>query len=311
MYCVTLPIDGVASRPWWRRLEGAVTEAAPLARHTTYRVGGPAEYLVVPANAGDVALVFASGEPVFVMGAGSNLLVADAGFDGVVLKVAHTLAYLSVAEGEVVVGAGRALPSLVQTCVDAGLAGMEWAVGIPGTVGGATATNAGAFGGAMWDRIVYAEVVTAGGKSVRVRPADVTAGYRRVTFPFAPPFAVVEVALAVTPAARVAVAGLADGYRARRQAGQPQGAASAGCVFKNPPAGPSAGELIDRAGLKGHRRGGAVVSEKHANFILNAGGATAADIYGLLREVQRRVREASGVELELELTLVGDFGDGD
>ncbi|HUV86933.1 MAG TPA: UDP-N-acetylmuramate dehydrogenase [bacterium] len=310
MYCVFLPIDGGSSSRWQDRIEGSVAEGVALARHTTYRVGGPAKYFVVPATADDVREVFASSEDTFVLGAGSNVLVADAGFDGVVLKVCNTMAHISAHDGEVVVGAGRLLPSLVNSCVEMGLSGMEWAVGVPGTVGGAVCTNAGAFGSATWDYVDYVEVMTAEGSRRRLAEADVEHGYRFADLAVAKPFAVTEVAFRLTSSDAGRVRALTEEYRTRRGATQPVGAASAGSVFKNPPQGPSAGELIDKAGLKGLTRGEAVVSPKHANFIVNEGGATAADIYGLIEEVREKVRAEFGLTLELEIRLVGDFDRG-
>jgi UDP-N-acetylmuramate dehydrogenase len=310
MYCVFLPIDGGSSSRWYDRVEGSVAEGVALARHTTYRVGGPAKYFVVPATAGDVHEVFASGEDVFVLGAGSNVLVADAGFDGVILRICNTMAHLSAHDGEVVVGAGRLLPSLVNSCVEMGLSGVEWAVGVPGTVGGAVCTNAGAFGSATWDCVDYVEVITADGSHRRLVPADVEYGYRFAHLPLERPFAVTEVALRLTGSDTGRVHALTEDYKARRGATQPLGAASAGSVFKNPPEGPSAGELIDKAGLKGLTRGEAAVSSKHANFIVNEGGATAADIYGLIEEVREKVRTEFSVTLGLEIQLVGDFDRG-
>ena len=308
MYCVFLAVDGAPGPGRWQdRVTGTVVENAELGRHTTYGVGGPARWLVVPASAADVKEAFASRERVFVMGAGSNILAADAGFDGVVLKVSGALGYLSAAPGETVVGAGRAVASLVKTCGEMGLAGMEWAAGIPGTVGGAVCTNAGAFGGAIWERVKYVDLVTAAGEESRLGPGDVTAGYRRVDFPVPKPFAVTAVTLELTAGEPHRVAALAEEYRVRRRASQPVGEASAGCVFKNPPDGPAAGALIDRAGLKGSRRGAAVVSSKHANFIVNEGGASARDIYELIAAVRRKVRDEFGVELELEIELLGEF----
>ena len=308
MYCVSLPINGGGASRWQDRLEGSVAEGVALARHTTYRVGGPAKYVVVPATVADVCEVFASGEDVFVLGSGSNVLFADAGFDGVVLKICNTLAHVSVHDGEVVVGAGRLLPSLVSSCVEIGLSGMEWAAGIPGTAGGAVCMNAGAFGSATWDFVEYVEVVTADGAHKRFGRGDVEYGYRFARFPVSGPFAVTEVALRLAASDARRVYELTEEYWARRRETQPVGVASAGCVFKNPSQGPSAGELIDKAGLKGLARGDAVVSAKHANFIVNEGGAVAADIYGLMEEVRERVREKYGVTLELEIRLVGDFG---
>ncbi len=309
MYCVFSPIDGASSGRWQDRLEGSLAEGAALARHTTFRVGGPAKYFVLPATVEDVRGVFASGEAVLVLGAGSNVLASDAGFDGVVLKICRTLAHVSAHDGEVVVGAGRLLPSLVNSCAEMGLSGMEWAVGIPGAVGGAVCTNAGAFGSATWDFVEYVEVVTADGSRGRLGAADVKHGYRFADFPIAKPFAVTQVGFRFTDSEAGRVKALTEEYRARRGNTQPLEAASAGSVFKNPPEGPSAGELIDKAGMKGKTRGGAVVSTKHANFILNEGGATAADIYALIQEVREAVSVKFGVALELEIQLVGEFGD--
>ncbi len=310
MYCAFLQINGDSAKRWQDCLEGSVAEGVALARHTTYRVGGPAKYLVVPATADDVRVVFASGEATYVLGAGSNVLVADAGFDGVVLKICNTMAHISAQDGEVVVGAGRLLPSLVKSCVEMGLSGMEWAVGIPGTVGGAVCANAGAFGSATWDYVDYVEVVTGAGSRRRLAAADVKYGYRFAEFPVGAPFAVTEVALRLAGSDAGRVRSLTEEYKAQRGATQPLGAASAGCVFKNPPEGSSAGELIDKAGLKGLRRDGAAVSTKHANFIVNEGGAAAADIHGLIEEVREAVRSRFGVMLELEIELVGDFNGG-
>jgi UDP-N-acetylmuramate dehydrogenase len=310
MYCVFSPINGAASSRWQDRLEGSLTEGAALARHTTFRVGGPAKYFVLPATVEDVREVFGSGEAVLVLGAGSNVLVSDAGFDGVVLKVCRTMAHVSAHDGEVVVGAGRLLPSLVNSCAETGLSGMEWAVGIPGTVGGAVCTNAGAFGSSTWDFVEYAEVVTADGSRRRLGADDVKYGYRFADFPVGKPFAVTEVGFRFVDSEPGQVKAATEEYRKQRTATQPVGAASAGSIFKNPPEGPSAGELIDKAGMKGKTWGGAVVSTKHANFIVNEGGAAAADIYALIREVREAVRVKFGVALELEIQLVGDFDGG-
>jgi UDP-N-acetylmuramate dehydrogenase len=308
MYCVFSPINGAASGRWQDRLEGSLTEGAALARHTTFRVGGPAKYFVLPATVEDVREVFASGEAVLVLGAGSNVLASDAGFDGVVLKVCRTMAHVSAHDGEVVVGAGRLLPSLVKSCAEMGLSGMEWAVGIPGTVGGAVCTNAGAFGSSTWDFVEYVEVVTADGSRRRLGADDVKHGYRFTDFPVGRPFAVTEVGFRFADSKAGRVKALTEKYRTRREKTQPVGAASAGSVFKNPPEGPSAGELIDKAGMKGKTCGAAVVSSQHANFILNEGGATAADIYALIQEVREAVRAKFGVTLELEIQLLGEFG---
>jgi UDP-N-acetylmuramate dehydrogenase len=310
MYCVFLPIDGGGASRWQGRLEGALREGEPLSHHTTYRVGGPAKYLVVPANADDVREVFACGEDVFVMGGGSNLLASDAGYDGVVLKVFGTPGHLSVHGDEVVVGAGRTLPSLVRSCAEMGLSGLEWAVGVPGTIGGASRTNAGAFGAATWELIEYVEVVAGDGSVVRLGPGDVEHGYRSTRFPVPEPFAVTEVALRLEPSEASRVEELSREYKGRRNEKQPIGEASAGSVFKNPADGPPAGALIDKAGFKGLKRGDAVVSTKHANFIVNEGGASAADIYDLIGEIREGVKRRFDVTLELEIQLVGDFRRG-
>lgn len=311
MYCVFLRIDGgPPPRADWRaKVKGELIPRARLAKYTTYRLGGPARYLLVPADAADIKTAFASGEPVFVMGGGSNLLVADAGYEGTVIKIYNTLDYCSVSGGEVVVGAGRSLASLVDAMSDMGISGMEWAAGIPGAVGGAVCSNAGAFGAAIWDRVATVTVITPTAEEVRFTPAEVRVGYREVHFPVPRPFAVTEVELRLAPSEVEVVKKLTASYLAQRRATQPGPVGSAGCVFKNPPHGEPAGALIDRAGLKGLARGGARVSTVHANFIVNEGGATAAEVYELIKEVQRRVYEIFGVSLSLEIVLVGDFGD--
>jgi len=184
---------------------------------------------------------------------------------------------------------------------------LEWAGSIPGTVGGAVCTNAGAFNAAFWDYVRYVDVVAAGGSIMRLGPKDVIHSYRKTQFPIPKPFAVTEVGLELERSDPGAVASLAASYKLRREASQPLGVASAGCVFKNPPGDEPAGALIEKAGLKGARRGSAVVSEKHANFIVNEGGASAAEIYELIGFVRDQVRQQFGVELETEIEYLGAF----
>lgn len=277
----------------------------PLAGHTTWGCGGPAELLIVPADVSDLvrALDFcqARGLPWRVMGNGSNLLVADAGLPGVVFKLRGTLEALEIRGERVCAGAGLMLPVLVQAAARQGLAGLETLAGIPGTVGGALAMNAGAFGRSLGECVLAATfweagrgVRTLGGEELGFAYRDSLLRHgRRVAL---------EAELALARDDPQSIEARMRDYLTRRRQSQPQGVRSAGSVFRNPEAAP-AGALIERAGLKGERCGGAEVSPRHANFIVNRGGATACDIRALIALVQERVRRDSGVELVCEVDI--------
>jgi UDP-N-acetylmuramate dehydrogenase len=288
-------------------LGARATPDVPLGPFTTYKVGGPAALLVRPATPDDLAAVAdavaAAGVDVLVVGKGSNLLVADAGFAGVAVVLGEDFAGIDVDGTRVRAGGAAALPVVARHTVLAGLTGFEWAVGVPGSVGGAVRMNAGGHGSDMAATLASADVVDlrAGGGARTVPAADLALGYRRSAV--APHHVVVAATL------DLAVGDRAEGKRtlseivAWRRANQP-GGQNAGSVFTNPP-GDSAGRLIDAAGCKGLRRGSAEVSTKHANFVQADAGGSADDVVALMAEVRRRVEEAFGVRLEAETRIVG------
>lgn len=290
-----------------RHLGDRARFAEPLAGHTTWGIGGPAWCLCRVESAAEAALVLgasaAAGMAVKVLGRGSNLLVGDRGYAGVMLSLAGELAQARVEGAMILAGGGAALPALVRLAAASGLAGLEWAAGIPASLGGAIANNAGALGGQMSDLVETVDIILADGRREELPGAALTSGYRRGGLPAGA--LVLGARLGLSPDDPAAVAGRTRTILERRAASQPLGAASAGSVFKNPP-GDHAGRLIEAAGCKGWRQGGAVVSERHANFIVNAGGASAQDVLELMERVRAQVRAACGVGLDLEVEVVGD-----
>jgi UDP-N-acetylmuramate dehydrogenase len=278
----------------------------PIGPRTTYRVGGPARLLLEASDVSDLVAareaVVSTGVPVLVVGKGSNLLVADTGFDGLAVVLGEGFTGIEVEGTRVRAGAGAALPVLARRTVAAGLAGFEWAVGVPGSIGGAVRMNAGGHGAELSESLVSIRAVDlAGGEDGAVPAARLDLGYRRSNL--RPTTVVVEATLGLAVGDQEAgEATLAEIVRWRRE-NQP-GGPNAGSVFTNPP-GDSAGRLIDAAGLKGLRIGTAEVSPKHANFIQADTGGRAADVRAVMLEVQRRVAEHSGVELHAETVLVG------
>lgn len=285
---------------------------APLAPLTTFRIGGPADLVLLPrTRAGlEAAIreVRRSGNELLVIGAGSNLLVSEEGFRGVAVKIGSGLGPIQVVDDHLVADAGRTLPELMRRARSAGLSGLEFAGGIPGSLGGSLRMNAGAWQHEMSEVADWMVGVNMAGETVRVTAAaDVRWSYRSATFP--EPLVIVEAGLRLVPADPAAIAELEDRWHDERRRTQPLGEPSAGCVFKNP-AGTHAGELIEMAGLKGERVGGAMVSPIHANFIVNTGGATAREVMQLVDRVRERVLKAHGLHLELEVQLVGVGGEG-
>jgi UDP-N-acetylmuramate dehydrogenase len=283
-----------------------VRRDVPLGPLTTYRVGGSAA-LFVEASADEdlgrvAAAVAASGAPVLVVGRGSNLLVADAGFPGIAVALGESYAGITLDGTTVRAGGATALPVLARRTAAAGLRGLEWAVGVPGSVGGAVRMNAGGHGSDVAASLVEVRVVDlASGHDGVVAAADLHLGYRRSAL--TPTSVVVEAAFALRPGdAEAAGAEVAEIVRWRREH-QP-GGQNAGSVFTNPE-GDSAGRLVEVAGCRGLRLGTAQVSPKHANFIQADAGGSADDVAALVGEVRRRVRAATGVALRPELRMVG------
>ncbi len=291
-----------------RRLCRDVRCAEPLRRHTTFRIGGPADVLVIPRSVGELRAVvgwlYAAGEPFVVLGRGSNVLVSDRGVRGVVVKVGGGLDRVRWDGTRVVAEAGAGLPHLAFRAADRGLTGLEFAAGIPGSVGGAVVMNAGAHGHSVQEVVRAVRVVGPGGEAV-LPAAALGFGYRTSRLQ-AEPAVVVEVELALRPAAREEVLARTQRWLQQRGLTQPVRLPSCGCVFRNPP-GDAAGRLIELCGAKGMREGGVEVSRLHGNYVVNTGGGRAEDVLRLVERVQERVRAAFGVELELEVKLVGEF----
>ncbi|HSI98512.1 MAG TPA: UDP-N-acetylmuramate dehydrogenase [Gaiellaceae bacterium] len=277
-----------------------------LSRLTTVGTGGPASAFARPRSVPELeeALRLAAAErlDVVAVGLGSNLLAADGGVEALVLRLEGELAGASVAESALVAGGGATNAVCLHRARGAGLGGLEFACAIPGTAGGGVKMNAGAYGRDWSDILVRALVVTAEGAEW-MTPAELGLSYRHSDLRPAQVVARVEYRLEPRPPDEIkaTVAELV----ARRQATQPTNRRTFGSVFKNPPGGTGAGELLERCGLKGHRIGGAVISPMHANFIENADGATSSDCLALMVEARRRAREEFGIELEREVVLVG------
>ena len=279
----------------------------PLAKHTTLRVGGPADLYVEPASEEDLAAVLAfcheRNRPFFVLGRGSNLLVKDGGFRGAVICLAHAhFSHIEAAGQRLCCGAGAKLKAVAVAARRNGLTGLEFLEGIPGSVGGALRMNAGAMGGAIFDVVESVRLMSFDGKVEERAVRDLTAAYRRC--PALKAHIALAAALRGQPGLREAIEQRMNEYSRKRWQSQPA-APSAGCMFKNPVSIP-AGKLIDELGLKGTRVGGAVVSTEHGNFIVNDGSATARDILELIERVRQRVRAERGLELETEVEIVGE-----
>jgi len=288
-------------------LRGRLLYQEPLARHTSWRVGGPARCFYQPADRADLVAFLQQldpAEPLLWLGLGSNLLVRDGGFDGTVIATQGALDELAWRDPrQLYAEAGVSCAKVARSAARAGLCGVEFLAGIPGTLGGALAMNAGAFGGETWQRVAEVETLDYRGR-VRVRrPDEFKIGYRRVEGAADEWFlaAVLVLEPGDVEASQQRIRELLE----RRAATQPTRQPSCGSVFRNPP-GDHAARLIEASGLKGLRRGGAQVSEKHANFIVNTGTARAADIEALILEVQRVVETHTGVRLVPEVHRVGE-----
>lgn len=288
------------------RLRGELLHNESMARHTSWRVGGPAELFYKPADLEDLQMFLASlpeGQTVSWLGLGSNLLVRDGGLRGATIATLRALSKLDVLDGNRVrAEAGVTCAKLAKTSVASGMAGGSFFAGIPGTVGGALAMNAGAFGGETWERVVEVETVDRHGEHIIRTPEDYSIAYREIRGPEHEWFVAATFEFEEddgTAAARI------KQLLAKRNETQPTNQPSGGSTFRNPD-GDHAARLIEAAGLKGRQVGGAQVSEKHANFIVNLGDATAADIEGLITEVALEVKAQFDVELMREVHIVGE-----
>jgi len=284
----------------------AAKAGEPLSRHTTWGIGGPADYYVEVKNAGELQTLSDWARdhqlPLTLIGQGSNLLVGDKGLRGVVARLRGVFEAISFNGDTVTAGAGALLPQLARAAAEQGLTGAEPFAGIPGTVGGGLMTNAGTPEGDIGRWVERVDVLDADGRRRTVARRDLDFRYRRSNLAGS---LVLSATLKLRPGNRNDILASVDKQLKRRAERQPLGTKNCGSVFKNPP-GDHAARLIEAAGLKGLRAGGAQVSSKHANFIENIDHATAADVHALIASIQKSVREKFGVSLELEVWPVGE-----
>lgn len=286
-------------------VRGALQPNEPMSDFIWFRTGGPAEVMFRPSHAHDLREFLArlpGNVPVFPVGVGSNLIVRDGGIPGVVVRLTKAFAEVRVEGTSLHAGAAAMGITVASAARDAGLNGAEFLRGIPGTIGGAVAMNAGAYGREMADILVSATLVTRDGRFERLPVGALRYSYRHSELPEGS--IVTEAELRLEPGNRDGIQAEMDRIADEREASQPLRTRTGGSTFKNPP-GAKAWELIDRAGCRGLTLGGAQVSEKHCNFLLNTGAATSADLEALGEEVRRRVRNATGVDLEWEVARVG------
>lgn len=302
---------GLAEVARQRGLADRLLVSEPLSKHTSFRIGGPADFFAVVEDVEQlrswVLLAREVDQAVLLLGKGTNILVADAGYRGLVIENRCCGCQPDAASCSIVAEAGVPLATLAQEAAQRGFGGLEWAIGIPGTLGGAIVNNAGAYGGEMAAVLGGVTVLDREGTQRELAPEDLGLGYRASRFKNARGSGeiILSATLQLQPESTATLKERMDQYRSRRRAAQPR-RPSAGSVFKNPP-GRTAARLIDEAGLRGKRVGGAQISEKHANYIVNLGQATAADVLLLVTMVQEEVRRQSGLDLELEIELVGEF----
>jgi UDP-N-acetylmuramate dehydrogenase len=287
-------------------LDGRARRGAPLAPFSSFKVGGPADLLVEPETDTEVEAVIraasAAGLPLFTLGGGTNLLIRDGGIRGVVMRLGKSFRSVETEDTRLIAGAMAPMSRVAQAAERAGLAGLEFGYDIPGTVGGALRMNAGAHGGEIRQILIEVGGVDAAGRPVRIPADQVRFAYRTAVYPVEAVF--LRAVFALRAGDRQELAARRREYHDYRLRTQPKGH-SVGSVFVNPE-GDHAGRLIEAAGLKGARVGGAVVSAKHANWILNENRATAADIEALIRRVQAVVKDTFGVELRTEVRVVGE-----
>ncbi len=292
------------------KFAGEVRLSEPMSMHTSLGIGGPADAMVFPENVGQLVDIvkgaWSEGVPAFIIGNGTNLLVKDGGIDGLVINLAKLdwIIKENVEGGDIAIrsGAGTPLPKLANFCADEGLSGLEFAAGIPGTVGGAVYMNAGAYGYEIKDILYKTLLIKEDGKASELIAGETRKEYRHGGIP--ENAAVAEAWFRLVPGDPGAIKARASEFIKKRRASQPLAEKSAGSTFKNPP-GEKAWKLIEGAGLKGLSVGGAAVSGKHANFLINASGATAKDFIALMEIVKQKVKDKTGFDLEPEVKIVG------
>lgn len=281
----------------------------PMKKHTTFRVGGPADVFVTPESADEVTQIVQLCKkykmPYYILGNGSNLLVSDQGYRGVVIQIYKEMNRIEIEDTNVRVQAGVLLSKIGSAALEAGLTGFEFAAGIPGTIGGAVVMNAGAYGGEMKDVLKCVTVLTDEGDVKILEKDEMELGYR-TSIIAKKGYVVLEAVLQLARGDVQEIKARMDELKVQRTTKQPLEFPSAGSTFKRPE-GYFAGKLIQDAGLRGFQVGGAQVSEKHCGFVINRGDATAADIIELMRQVSEKVKETFGVELEPEVKRLGEF----
>ena len=298
LYCELAAVSG----------EENVLRDEPMSRHTTFRIGGPADYFVTPKDKGEIKKIikFCRKEqvPFYVIGNGSNLLVGDRGYRGVIIQIFKQMSKIEVDGEQIMAQAGALLSKLAAAALDASLTGFEFASGIPGTLGGALRMNAGAYGGEMKQVVLSADVLTPAGDFITLSVDELGMGYR-TSIMSKNDYVVIDALLQLKKGNKEEVKAQMADLREKRVSKQPLEYGSAGSTFKRPE-GYFAGKLIDDAGLRGFRVGDAQVSEKHCGFVINRGNATAAEVRELMQIVSERVEEKFGVRLQPEVRCIGE-----
>ena len=289
--------------------EEKVRISEPMNRHTTFRIGGPADYFLLPSTAEEVKKILEICKkkelPYFILGNGSNLLVSDEGYRGVIIQLYRNYGGITVEGTNIRAGAGALLSQIASAAKNASLTGFEFAGGIPGTLGGAVVMNAGAYGGEMKYVLKEVTVMTEQGEIMTIPAEKLEMGYRTSLVKKAG-YLVLEAVISLKAGDVEEIKAIMKDLTEKRVSKQPLEYPSAGSTFKRPE-GYFAGKLIMDAGLRGYQVGGAQVSEKHCGFVINKGNATAADVCGLMKDVQKKVQEQFGVTLEPEVKFLGEF----
>ena len=281
----------------------------PMKKHTTFRIGGPADYFIMPSNEKELAETIRVCRefsiPIYIVGNGSNLLVGDKGFRGAIIQLYKSMGTFQVEGNQITAQAGCSLAQIANAALDAALTGFEFAAGIPGTLGGAVVMNAGAYGGEMKDIVQNVTVLTREGEIRKLEKEELGFGYRASVIKDRG-YVVLGAELMLVPGDKEEILARMQELKNKRVEKQPLEYPSAGSAFKRPE-GYFAGKLVMDAGLSGYAVGGAKVSEKHCGFLINAGGATASDVMELIRQIQAKVKEQFGVQLEPEIQFLGEF----